>query len=704
MFGGTVVSHVDNHLCTLERWLRCEFLFGARTSKQSTDRDYCADEFEPYSTWQFKRYESSHQFTFLFIIISMVATDVYEVLCTPSSSLLLVGRSTLLGTVLNVMQYLAPPVIIVGRAYLGFFEDQRWAQRVSITCYGSAVFFWYMLLLLERVEALVTTCDAGDAAAVDHAFALWAEVSLSPFLIGISFFTCGISYLAGMMFLLPTVPGVIIAALKLSMCSGAASASLIVLSLTIFAIGNFLFALLNWMGHSLHKEHLHVRRLHFENLTMQQIAAAEKLRLQQAAAAEKLAQLHTQEELSNYLMHEIRNDQNVIVGAFGTMIAEVESGEGLLSAGAMELMNEGRAHAYHAARVIENTLMLARLHAGKLTKPPEDNFYVADTIKTTFALAKHMLQAKPAVELRIDMAPSLPRLCGAADLLEQVLVNLVTNAIKYTDHGHVTLAVRVHVPELSATVQDEEPSEASGSVDQFLVLEFSVEDTGCGVPSAKQSAIFEPYEKGLRPGTGLGIPIVCSLLELMGSKLLLNSSPSGGATFSFVLRMPVAKAPVLPRDDAPLTSQCSDNPSVEVNSSITLPEDLVVLVADDSRANRLILRTSLRKLLKGVSIVDAESGDQALELLRERTFDVAILDEHFGDIGTLSGTDVSRIFRQDYPDSAMVIIGCTGNTGRSDHEDLARQSGQQATWGKPLPNANDLKADLARLVLPQARL
>ena len=689
---------------TLQRWLRFEALLGVRGPTLLNNGDL-----EPYSTWQFKRSELIHQGTFVVIALLMVFTDTFELLVAPETSLLLM-RVTPLGLFLNIVQFTAPLALLVLRALAGHAKDQNWAQTVSANSFGAVVFSWYALLLHERVVELDVECPPGNAGAVDKAYALWAEVSISPFLIVICMFTFGMSYPMGTLCSLPNAPATLFATTKLSRCTGTTSDfTLIVLALCLIATSNAVLALLTWVGHSLYNEHAQVRRLHAEKLKVQQTAAAEKLRLQRASASEKLAQLEAQEQLSNYLMHEIRNDQNVIVGAFQFIMEEIESGRGALPADATEMVSEGRAHAYHASRIIANTLMLARLAAGKLMKPPTTAFHVFNIMDTVLALAQHMLQSNQAVELSSEVPPDLPRVCGAADLIEQVLLNLVTNAVKYTDDGHIVARVRKLGSRAGPQAGEALPSR--GRVPESIFLEFSVSDTGSGVPPEKQDTIFEPFETGLRPGTGLGIPIVCSLLELMGSKLCLDSPASGGATFSFVLKLPVdfTHVSLVPAPSATPSQHKSQQPPLDAHLVDGVPdaepgplnqlEGLDVLVADDSKSNRLIVGHMLRKALPGVSITMAENGEDALNLLRERTFDIAVLDEHFGVKGTLAGTDVSRIFRLEQPDSTVLIIGCTGNTGWETHEQLARQSGQQATWGKPLPMPSDLREDLAKLLM-----
>jgi len=404
-------------------------------------------------------------------------------------------------------------------------------------------------------------------------------------------------------------------------------------------------------------------------------------------------------------------------------------------------------HARHAAQVVTNMLEFAKLQVGELSLPTDKSFSPPGLCRECMQLVRHMVRTKP-VELRTDCADDAPQtLLGAPEHLKQILLNLLTNAIKYTDTGSVTLRVTClpspqHTAlQATASVGAKEGSTPLAtatqpeSTSEQVLLQFEVVDTGVGIPADCCDSIFKPFEHGPKVGTGLGLPICKALVELMGSKLLLKSS--GGSTFSFAVPFSLPTdnqaAPVVAGEPAserangqpaqsmpPLTSHDKLAPEVTKTQPAqpALPSGLRVLVADDERVNRLVLARKLKKILPKPLVVEAETGEAALQLLTEDAFDIAFLDEHMK-IGGLTGTDVSRQIRQmdtqsvgepgghSIPSgkqrqcSPMLLIGCSGNADLDSYATLAQECGLDTVVGKPLPA--DWPTFLSRLVLERAR-
>ena len=123
---------------------------------------------------------------------------------------------------------------------------------------------------------------------------------------------------------------------------------------------------------------------------------------------------------------------------------------------------------------------------------------------------------------------------GSPGHLEQLLVNLLTNALKYTDAGEVALSARV----VMSCADTKDGVNGEGASSHAVCIEFAVEDTGCGVSAERQLQVFEAYEQGYRPGTGLGLALCNRLVESMGGRLELESpvaSTGVGSRFSFVI-------------------------------------------------------------------------------------------------------------------------------------------------------------------------
>lgn len=226
-------------------------------------------------------------------------------------------------------------------------------------------------------------------------------------------------------------------------------------------------------------------------------------------------------------------------------------------------------------------------------------------------------------------------------------------------------------------------------------------DSGPGVPSSRRRAIFEEYEQAhttsITTGTGLGLPLCKELVGLMGSVIRLDCPPAGGSVFSFELRMPQH---VGSGGGAVAQPKAEEAP---------LPSGLCVLLADDSAVNRKILQRQLEGLLRAPVCTCAQTGEEALELLRTRAFDLAILDDIYSQgwaaAGAaeriLTGLDVTREVRwagiTSRSGGALPIIGATGKECES-HNTQAIEAGQCVVWGKPSPGREEMERDL-RLAL-----
>ena len=337
----------------------------------------------------------------------------------------------------------------------------------------------------------------------------------------------------------------------------------------------------------------------FARMTRENLGLMDDLRRERDAtlAAEKARSM-----FFSMVSHDIRTPLNSIIGF-------------------SEMLREGVADPKERAENIENILFsshtllslvndvldLSKLDAEKMefSSAPCDFPALLSRVAGTF---RFQVRQK-GIELRVAAGP-MPRLMLDEERVRQVLVNLVSNAVKFTERGSVAISA------------DWTPAAdgVSGS------LRFSVRDTGCGIAPEDQPRVLEPFVQ-VGPngtgGTGLGLPICHRLLVRMGGELRLESQPGKGSTFTGILRS-VAVAPALPSPDSPASTPST--PSTSSTPSTASHPVRSALVVDDVPVNLLVEQAMLRRA--GVAeVVTAPSGTVALEALEKHgAFDLVLTD------------------------------------------------------------------------------
>ncbi|MEN8254137.1 MAG: response regulator, partial [Verrucomicrobiota bacterium] len=253
-----------------------------------------------------------------------------------------------------------------------------------------------------------------------------------------------------------------------------------------------------------------------------------------------------------------------------------------------------------------------------------------------------------------EKVPSL--LLGDANLIEQVLVNLMSNAIKFTRHGSVSLNI-----------------ECRRKNDVEAELYFQVIDTGIGIEKDKQSFIFEEYAQIEDPGnrkirgTGLGLTISKQLVELMGGDIRLISSKNKGATFFFGLTLQLASA-----------SEVSKKETVAKAKTVTKP-NIRVLLAEDNKLNRKVTIAILRKA--GCRVDAVENGKKAIMQVREEHYDAVLMDCQMPVLDGFEAT--TKIRAMDEPMCNIPIIAITAHAMEKDQE-KCMESGMDDYLSKPI--------------------
>jgi signal transduction histidine kinase/DNA-binding response OmpR family regulator len=284
-------------------------------------------------------------------------------------------------------------------------------------------------------------------------------------------------------------------------------------------------------------------------------------------------------------------------------------------------------------KLIDDVLDLAKIEAGKFTWNMS-SVSVADVIERATAATSSLFEAKKLNMIR-EIEPDLPLVTGDQDRLIQVVINLISNAVKFTDTGSITCSVQQRDSEL-------------------LV---SVKDSGIGIAVADQPKVFEKFKQvgdtltDKPKGTGLGLPICKEIVEYHGGRIWVESAPGEGSTFSFTLPIlgPSAQLDLLPVrrsvDLEALVRQLREQVATHQ------PRDKSVLVVDDDQNIRSLLQQELTEA--GYVVRLAEDGRKALTLIREEIPGLVILDVMMPE---MNGFDVAAVLKNDPATMDIPII------------------------------------------------
>jgi signal transduction histidine kinase/ActR/RegA family two-component response regulator len=360
---------------------------------------------------------------------------------------------------------------------------------------------------------------------------------------------------------------------------------------------------------------------------------------QELIKAKEIAEdsVKVKEQFLANISHEIRTPMNAISG-LSKILLRSETSESQ-----KKYLNSIKTSSDILLVIINDILDLSKAKSGKMVFERVE-FSLSQLISYITDLLNPRVEDKN-ISLSTNIDKNIPDLLvGDAVRLNQIILNLVSNSIKFTEKGGISINIEI-LEQDGATIR----------------LKFTVLDTGIGIPEEMMPVIFESFTQASTEttrkygGTGLGLNIVKELVELQGGSIKVNSKVNYGTEFSFSMLFPVAE---------PKQNEFSENISL-VSTSQNYLKGLNVLLVEDNLINQMVALAVLNEF--GCTTCAVDNGKDALHKIQQNQFDLILMDVQMPE---MSGYDLTRIIRNSFPEPMCLIpiIAMTANAGKADEK------------------------------------
>ena len=356
------------------------------------------------------------------------------------------------------------------------------------------------------------------------------------------------------------------------------------------------------------------------------------------------------------MSHEIRTPMNSIIG-FTNLVMNTE-----LTYKQKEFLSNIKINASNLLVIINDILDFSKIEAGKIILE-KVSFSIEEIVNQVMIACEEKAKSNQSI-ISLNLDPTLPAwVAGDPTRLYQILLNLCSNAVKFTKEGSVTITIK----------------QVNVLPDKQIQINFSVKDTGIGIAQENASKMFESFTQASDSttrkygGTGLGLSIVKQLVELHGGKIHVNSELGKGSEFYFSIPYTIAEAPIRTTEHEKVISD-------EIIQSLE-GHTFNVLLVEDIIFNRTVAIETMQEWGISFNITEAENGAEAIEAMKKKDFDLVLMDIQMPE---MDGHTASKKIRTEFtaPKSKTPIIAMSAHASESEIE-ISKHSGMDDYITKP---------------------